>query len=627
MQINIYYVIAAFIIIAVINVIHLFFYSGEGDNHLYRTFIRIVACSCVFDIISAIGMEFGAKVPDIVNTVFNTLSLIAHVFSHYYALRALCMSIGFESKISNAINNFVAHAAMVILILNIALGNIFTFEDGVIVKKDLYVINYYICIWFILAMTISVILSAKRVARNTFWGSFVAILVLVVTFVVQQKFPDILFLPLGLVIVALLLCFTLETPDYERLQYALEELEYAREQEAQGRELLEISNAEKAEFLENMSHELRTPINAIMGFDKLIQLDDVSDDIKQRTRSIMTASNKLVKLVEDILDYSQIETSRLEIQAEEYETVSLYTYNVSSDDVYLDCSIPQRLYGDANRLRQILDNIYTYSKEQAPNSSVFFELSNLGIGDEYVRLKFAYRIRGLGLSLDQLNRLNEHGFDEDIISITIANMILNNMESELRIISDYENETLFSFELSQRIVDIKPLGVLSDAWMEYENHQLEQTNSTELEFRAPDVRILGVDDVKLNLMVLGGLLSKFKVQFSKANSGAEAIKYMEENPVDLVFMDIMMPDMDGVETLYNIKSDPDIVSKNAPIIALTANVTAGAKEEYLSDGFDGYMSKPIDIKKIGALIRYHLSNKIEEDWDEIIGIDQEGKAL
>jgi len=625
MYYDISYDVAALVIAIVLFLIHAFFYSKEGANRIYQIFISILALSSAMSILTALCRNQIIPASDQVNTVVKTAYEITLLLVFYYVFRSIEESIHFENTIIRRINLGILCLGIGALILNIPFGYAFSFENGQLNKYALNEVRHYITVLFLFTTFYALINRRKNLAKVNFCVALVGLSLIFVPFVLQTLMPNILLVHIGLVAIAIVLCFALETPDYERLKLVLNQLEESREEEERSRLVFEKSNADKTEFLENMSHELRTPINAIMGFNKMIQLEDISKDIKEKTGQISVASNILLKTVEDILDYAQIETSKLNIRPEEYETIKLSFFNTEATDCYIDSSIPQRLYGDINRIRQVLDNIYHYGKENSKECKIFFELSNLGIGDDKVRLKFAYRIQGLSIPEDRINIIRAGSFDEDVLSLAIAKKIVGNMGSDLKIIPDDNKNTLFSFEIDQRIVDLKELGKLNEAWERYEKHQ--SSSGDEFEFIAPTARILAVDDVKLNLMVLGGLLKQYKVQLTTVNSGADAIKYMEENPVDLVFMDIMMPEMDGVETLYRIKNDPQVVSQNAVIIALTANVTLGAREEYLKEGFDGYMSKPVDLGKIGVALRHYLPNKIEVDWDEVMGVDSTGKVV
>lgn len=617
--------VASLIVSLTIFIIHFKFYSKEEGSFSYRFFLISIAVCSVLDIFSAWGIEQVIPVSDFINTVLSTAYMISIVIVHYYAFKSVAYTLKFKSKTLTRINHAVLMLCIDALLVNMFTGFIFSFQDHTYIKTILFHIPHAVCTWFMATYFFIIIGKRKSFTTFRFYISLLSVLTIFIPAVIQIEYPSLLLVPLGTTCIAFILLFSLETPEYAKLQAAKRELEEARANEILVREQLEKSNAEKTVFLKNMSHEFRTPINAIMGFNKMIQFEKTDEETMQKTQSIETAGKMLLKLVGDILDFSQIETSRLDIHPEEYEAISLYIYNMRADENFIDVDIPRCLYGDVNRIRQVLNNLYTYGKDNAPDSHVSFKLSSLGIADDSVQLKFTYKFSTLAIDEFKTELVKQGSFSDELLPLAIAYKILSNMDSELKIFSASESGTVFTFELKQKIIDIKEIGDLNIAWNKYET-SISNKNE-ELDFIAPDAKILAVDDVKLNLKVLGGLLSKFKIDLSTVTSGADAVKFMEENEVDLIFMDIMMPDMDGVETMHAIRSNPLTKSVSAPIIALTANVTVGAKETYLEEGFNGYLSKPISVQKIGLTLKRFLPTKIEEDWEEILGIDAEGKAI
>lgn len=625
MNYDVSYDVAALVIVLTIYAIHFFFYSMEGNNRIFRVYIGIVAVNCVFDIISAHGVEQIIAVTDEANQIIHTLYIITSFLLDYFAFKTIAAAIKFESKKLDIVNLVVLFCAVIVASRNIFGHGLFYYSDGQYIKNDYYPFVIAVFGWYVICATIIIIRQRKTLTRIRFLVSLIGILSTIIPVALQFIYTNILFVPLGATALAFVMMYTLETPDYEKLQLIKKQLEEARVKERESREQAEESNADKTRFLENMSHELRTPINAILGFNRMILLEKCGEDTKTDARNIQEAGNTLLRLVGDILDYSQIETDTLDIKPEEYDTIGLYIYNMGAGENNIDANIPQKLYGDIDRIRQVLGNLYTYGKEKAPDANVIFKLNNLGIDDDTIKLRFSCIFKDSIFDLDLIKSGKQEDLYSENTSIFIASKILTNMDSELKCEYPESRDTVLYFDLEQRIVDLKEIGDFTEAWRRYEKHR--SSNPIEYDFIAPTANILAVDDVKINLMVLSGLLKKYELNVKTVTSGAEAIKYMEENEVDLVFMDIMMPEMDGVETLHAIRENEKIISKKTPIIALTANVTAGAKQLYLSEGFDGYMSKPIDPNKMGINLRHFLVDKIVVDWDEVMGIDSNGKAL
>lgn len=617
--------VASLVVSLIIFIIHFNFYSKKDGGRTFQLFLLFIALNCATDIVSAWGIEQRFPVSDSVNMLLSTSFMFCMIMAHYYAFRSVAFSLKYKNKLLRKVNDTILALSIVALIINIFTGFMFKFVDCEYITTGLFFIIHAVCTWFMITLIIIIIANRHNIPTVKFHFSLFSIFALVIPVVIQLFLPSYLLISLGTTSIAFVLLFSLETPEYAKLQQAMLELENARSNEIEVRKQLEKSNEEKTAFLENMSHELRTPINAIMGFNKMIQLAKVDDDTMQKTIEIQNSGNRLLKLVGDILDFSQIETSRLDIRQEEYETIALYQINLRANENHIDSSIPRCLYGDINRIRQILDNLYNYGKGKSPDSCTVFKLNSLGIGDENVRLDFSLKFSSLKIDEKQIETVKQGSFSDELLPLAIAHKILTNMGSELKIFSGNKSGTVFNFELSQRIIDLQEIGDINAAVHKYEQNISREVE--DLDFIAPTARILAVDDVKLNLKVLGGLLSKFKVQLATVTSGSEAVRFMEENEVDLVFMDIMMPEMNGVETLHAIKSNPATLSPDATIIAFTANVTVGARELYLSEGFDGYLSKPISVPKMGLTLKRFLGDRIESDWEKVMGIDAEGKAL
>ena len=623
---DISYDIAALVIVLVLIAIHYFFYNKDGNNRIFRIFSSIVAFNCALDMLSALAVEQIIPASDTVNIILISLYQISLLFVNFLAYMTISDRLEVRLKGLHIANHLILAASVLLLLINFPTHVLFTFESQEYIKSGIFDILYYVCVWYMISMFVVIVCARKKLHFVKLHVAMFGILLLLLPYLLETLFPHLLLISLGAAAIALIMIYTLETPDYEKLQIVKRQLEESKLNEMESRRIAEQSNSDKTIFLENMSHELRTPINAINGFNKMIQMETSNAEVEVLTKKISEVSKYLLRHVSDILDFSQIETSKIVIKPEEYESVRLYLHNTKKiPDGYMDTSIPQRLYGDVNRIRQVMDNLLIYGERISKTLRPFFEISNLGIDDNKVHLKFAYRFQGLAIPQDQIDVVEAGHFDEEVLTLAIAKKILNNMGSELKIISETLGDTVFSFEVDQQIVDLKEIGRISDACEKYVKRQDKVID--DFDFIAPTAKILAVDDVKINLMVLSGLLAKFKVQVKTVTSGQAAIDYMEENEVDLVFMDIMMPEMDGVETLYNIKNSTRIVSPNAAIVALTANATMGARETYLNEGFDGYLSKPVEIKKIAATLRRFVPNKIEVDWDEVMGIDANGKAI
>ena len=388
------------------------------------------------------------------------------------------------------------------------------------------------------------------------------------------------------------------------------------------------ANESKGRFLAHMSHEIRTPINAVLGMDEMILRESKEQTIKSYAMDIYMAGQTLLSLINDILDFSKIDSGKMEIVPVEYD-VSIMIHDLSNMtsqrakgknlcfQVEVDPSIPSRLYGDDVRIRQVLTNILTNAVKYTHEGTVWLRVQGKKAGAR-VALRFEVEDTGIGIKEEDLPKLSaeferiEEDRNRNIegtglgMSITIQLLVL--LGSKLQVESVYGTGSKFYFELEQQVRDHIPIG-------DFESRvcQLAENYSYCTKFSAPDAKVLVVDDNGVNRKVFRNLLKETQVQVTEAASGMECLELVEQNHYDLIFLDHMMPEMDGIETFYRIKERKDGPCKDTPIIVLTANAVSGAKEEYLKKGFDEFLSKPIVPEKLESLIRDMLPEKLLQE--------------
>ncbi|MBQ8140055.1 MAG: response regulator [Lachnospiraceae bacterium] len=396
-----------------------------------------------------------------------------------------------------------------------------------------------------------------------------------------------------------------------------EHYRYMEELEKQ-KDIADNANEAKSRFLANMSHEIRTPINAVLGMDEMILRESGEKHIRGYASDIMSAGKTLLSLINDILDFSKVEEGKMEIIPVQYELSSMINDLVNmirgraekkglSFNISVNEKIPHILFGDEIRIRQCVLNLLTnavkYTEKGFVNLKVDF---TPGKNDEHVKLKFSVEDSGIGMKPEDIEKLfspykridekRNRNIEGTGLGMTITRQLLELMGSFLEVKSVYGEGTCVSFEVEQRIVSADEIGnfagrldEVGDSIEEY--HEL---------FHAPDARILVVDDTEMNLTVMQSLLKKTAVRVDTALSGRDAVNLSEVNKYDLIFIDHMMPDMDGIETLKAIR----LSEKNlgTPAIALTANAVSGAREMYLEAGFNDYLSKPVDGSKLEKLM-------------------------
>ena len=336
----------------------------------------------------------------------------------------------------------------------------------------------------------------------------------------------------------------------------------------------EKANRAKSDFLANMSHEIRTPINAVLGMNEMILRESCEEPILEYASNVDSSGKFLLSLINDILDISKIESGKMELVNAEYSLSSLLNdilqmaYSRAAEKemkimVEVSRDTPEHLYGDSMKIRQVLTNLMT----TGPDAS---------------------RRQGTGLGL------------------SISQSYIRMMGGELLVESEYQKGSYFHFTIPQKICSLESIGEFEKKYGAY--HINKGRNGQR--FTAPSARVLVVDDDEMNRAVLKGLLKRTLIQVEFAESGEECLDEIGQNQYDVVLLDHMMPGMDGIETLARMrKRYPDYRTK---VIALTANAVFGARQMYLENGFDDYMTKPIDGDTLEKkLMEYISAEKID----------------
>ncbi|MCR5718926.1 MAG: response regulator [Lachnospiraceae bacterium] len=411
-------------------------------------------------------------------------------------------------------------------------------------------------------------------------------------------------------------------------------------------EIADSANRSKSAFLANMSHEIRTPINAILGFDEMILRESNEETVKTYAYNIKRGGRTLLSLINDILDFSKIESGKMEIIPVEYEPALLINDMLDMVDFRaaekglrvryeVDDNIPKKLFGDDIRIREVITNLLTNAVKYTNEGSVTLTVRKLSSDGETAKLYVSVRDTGIGIKDEDRELLwdSYKRLDQDItreiegtgLGLTITRKYLELMGSSLELSSRYGIGSDFYFEIEQKIIDKEPIGDFEQARKESKKKIKVYSES----FEAPDAKVLVVDDIAMNLSVFKGLLKYSKINIDTATSGMEALALMRKNAYDIVFMDHMMPKMDGLETYARIVSDRDLVRNDMPVIALTANAVSGVQNQYIEAGFADYLTKPLDTERLEAVLLKYLpedkvvktkkSDKVPKEEDEKSG--------
>ncbi|MDE7177876.1 MAG: response regulator [Lachnospiraceae bacterium] len=393
------------------------------------------------------------------------------------------------------------------------------------------------------------------------------------------------------------------------------------------------SAVEKAEyardiFLANMSHELRTPINTILGLNELILRESQEEAVKEYARDIRQAGNILLALVSDILDFSKLEADKMELTEGIYDVSSLLNDLINSISVQqrrkkLDLSldiaqdIPYKLLGDEIHIRQIIGNLLSNAVRYTEKGKITLHVSWENVSEDTIEICVIVKDTGIGIKEEDIPKLFmafqrmdstvRSKNDRTGLGLAITQRLIEMMGGKLEVQSVYGKGSAFSFKIVQKVVDREPLGDFEKQYRE----SLRSMEDYHEKFIAPMGRILIVDDNAMNLAVAQGLLKATRLQIDVASSGEECLELIKRKTYHLICMDHMMPVMDGVQTLHAIRELEGNPSRDVPVIALTANAVAGARELYLREGFQDYLTKPIDADKLeDMLIAYLPSNVV-----------------
>lgn len=383
------------------------------------------------------------------------------------------------------------------------------------------------------------------------------------------------------------------------------------------------ANKAKSDFLAHMSHEIRTPMNAIIGMNEMVMREEISDKVAAYSQDIYNAGQTLLSLINDILDLSKIESGKMEIVSVTYElstllndVLNMVAKKVQDKELHLmtevASDIPYQLYGDEVRIRQIIlnliNNAVKYTKEGTVTLKVDWEPKE----NNSLELKVAVIDTGIGIREEDVAKLFQSFQRVDLranrniegtgLGLSITRQLIDQMNGTIGVKSEYGKGSTFSFSIPQGIVNSAPMGDFTAVYKKMHRGRNKKVEG----FTAPTARILIVDDNKVNLTVAKGLIKPTKIQVDTALSGLEALEKVKKNEYQIILLDHMMPDMDGVETLKEMQQQEENASRNAVVIAMTANAISGSREKYLEVGFQDYLSKPIDAMRYADMVKKYL---------------------
>lgn len=391
--------------------------------------------------------------------------------------------------------------------------------------------------------------------------------------------------------------------------------------------MAEKANRAKSDFLANMSHEIRTPINAVMGMNEMILRECNQEDIREYSQNIQGASQTLLTLINDILDFSKIESGKMEIVEAAYDMSSMLNdvinmVRIKAEEknlkfiVNADENLPGELWGDDTRVRQVIINILNNAIKYTKEGQITFSVSGEHTAGDKILLEIRISDTGIGIKEEDMSKLFRNferlnlGENRNVegtgLGLAITSRLVDQMKGKVEVESRYGIGSTFTVYLPQGIVNGNPIGNFQERYrlgLEQNRHRYRES------FVAPEAKILVVDDTPMNLLVIEQLLKKTRVQVTTCPSGKACLEMVKKEQYDVILLDHMMPELDGIDTLEMLRKMKDNQCPDAPVIALTANAIVGVREMYIDKGFDDYLSKPVEGRDLEEMLKKHIPSQ------------------
>ncbi|MEG1048517.1 MAG: response regulator [Bacilli bacterium] len=601
---NLYFPVASLMITLFLNII--FYTKKNVNNYETKIFKNLIVLNLFESLFSCTIIFLGYKhaplgLLELLNRIDYICVLFWVWFLFVYIYKNALNTVIEKKKIIKISLIFNVIASMLILF-----GDIRLLNEGDIMNSFGVPINvlYISCLIYIIVIFLIIIFKNQNLKDVKNIPIYTLLMLCFSMLIIRKVDPGLLLTSFFISFINLIMYHTIENPDVKMVN----ELKLAKDN-------ADKANRAKSDFLSSMSHEIRTPLNAIVGFSEIIETETKIESCKEDAKDIVTASHTLLEIVNGILDISKIEANKMEIVNKNFDlkyelTVVSKLMNTRIGDKPLKLittfaeDIPNILYGDIGKVKQIITNILTNAIKYTEKGEINFSVNCINNKDNS-DLVINVSDTGRGIKPEKMNSLftKFNRLDEDKnttlegtgLGLAITKSLVEMMGGKIVVNSTYGKGSSFTIYLSQKIVS-------KDETLEKKNIALNDSSYK-------NSNVLIVDDNILNLKVADKLLKRYNINTKISETGKECIKIIKSGETfDMILLDDMMPEMDGKEVLIELKKIPNF---NIPVVALTANVMSGIKEKYIKLGFNDYLAKPIESIELSNLLNKYLNRKQE----------------
>ena len=579
----------------------------------------LLLISCILELIVTVTRTYPHLTPPfamhVIRSMYSISNGILAAFLYIYA-RSYSESFDAKKNWADITTLIISTAYTVINIINIPAKIITTYDEhGTFGHGPLYAITFAGVALIITFALVATIFDRKYYTKSQLISVIILYFLTAASTVLELLVDSrTLFINFGIAIGLLVVFTTLESPDYAKAIAAKTEAEKAKIE-------ADKANSAKSDFLARMSHEIRTPMNAIMGMNEMIINSTHEDQTKIYSSDAYNAAHNLLDIINEILDFSRIESGKLDLIEDKYSLTAilrdlwvLFTTKANDKGLSIEFDIDPELFdernGDRVRIRQILINLLNNAIKYTDEGKVTLKVSTVSAEDSRDLVKYEIIDTGRGIKEEDKKKLFEafSRIEENKstniagtgLGINITTALLRLMNSELKVDSTYGKGSNFYFTLSQDVLTSKKIGSFKDVKAE----EVVVSNSV---VNVSGKKVLCVDDTPLNLKVFRAFLKDSSIETNLAESAKDALVLTLKNKYDLIFMDHLMPEIDGVECLKLIREQEGGLNNDTPIIVLTANAIKGAQEKYTQLGFADVCFKPYTKDQLIKIINKHFS--------------------